>query len=126
MLKLHCLSRLLKVLMVHFELRYHLGSVLGRCFYKTYSSLLSGGLIGNVLLALASISSLIISLAWARKVSIQLYPTPSLNCSFCLQATSSGRSDSKSFTHYMFFHTSFTTHFSFWIDTHGNIHKFFV
>src|SRR5690606_2186212 len=67
----------------------------GKCSVKIdlyrYSSLFCGGLIGNRSAAAANSPSLTRCAAWSFSVSIQLYPTPSENCSFCRQAILSGR-----------------------------------
>lgn len=54
-----------------------------------------GGLMGNRSEACAICSSLTACDVISFNVSIQLYPTPSLNCSFCRQATLSGKRQEK-------------------------------
>ena len=56
-----------------------------------------GVLIGNLFLAFSNWLSFTCSSTNSFKVSIQLYPTPSENCSFCLYRISLGKYSSNAF-----------------------------
>src|SRR5690606_34190222 len=59
-----------------------------------YASFVAGGLTGYRVAASTSWASVTVVSACALRPSIQPYPTPSLNCSFCRQSISSGSTPS--------------------------------